>query len=641
MEIAQIASRMGLPEERVAQIMTMVRTQGMPEAQMAPMMRMATERGLAPREIAEVMCSLGLPATSVVHVLRAEGLVDDAEARALLRDFDPATAHAAEREARAAEHAAKDTERVAKGAERTAKDAGRAAKDAEHALAWRAFAKKAGIIVFWLAVWELLDHVVDNRLILAGPIRTAEALVEQVAQPDFLLICAASFGRISLGFLLAFVVGFALALLCYKVRLARDFLDPIISLLKTIPMASFVILLLIWVGTQALTVYLAFLIVVPIIYTNVLTGFESADVRMLEMARVYRLSRWRTFWYVYRPAFMPFLYSSCKLSLGMSWKAGIMAELLAVPALSIGKEMYAARTFLDTPDLLAWTVVVMVLSLAFEKAFLWVLRLLQRPMGGFLGAKGAGAGGAAGVGKAQVAGSTQERQVAGAAGAADAGAGGALLSANAGEALAFDCVSKAFGSNQVLDACSLFVEAGATCCLMAPSGSGKTTLFRVMLGLESQDSGQVSGVEAGRVSMMFQEDRLCETLTPVENVALVCPKATRRQDVRALLAEVLPESCLDQPVMELSGGMRRRVALVRAVAFPGSLMVLDEPFTGLDAATRQRVIGFIVRHKGARTLVVATHGEGDAALLGCEPVTLASLNSGSISADDISKGATL
>ena len=185
-------------------------------------------------------------------------------------------------------------------------------------------------------------------------------------------------------------VGFLVALAACRVRLVRDFVDPIMSLLRTIPVVSFIIMLLIWVGNQALTVFLAFFIVLPIIYTNMVTGFESVDRQMLEMARVYGLSRWRTFLYVYRPAFMPFLMSSAKLSLGMSWKSGIMAEVLATPKPSIGKEMSTARTFLDTPDLFAWTVVVMVLSAVFEKLFMEVLKLANRPLGGLIGKKGRG-----------------------------------------------------------------------------------------------------------------------------------------------------------------------------------------------------------------------------------------------------------
>lgn len=359
MQISAIAAKIGLPEERVAQIAQMIKSQGLADSQMGPMMRTATEKGVEPREILDMLTSLGVPQGQVVRVMSSQGLIDDTEAQRLIDE-----------ERRAAE--------------------ARAAADKQSGA--RRFARKAGIIAFWLAIWQLLDVIIDNRLVLAGPIRVAQALVEQIGQPDFWVICGASFGRIALGFLLSFVVGFLLALMSCRHRLFRDFVDPIISLLRTIPVASFIILLLIWVGNQALTVFLAFFIVLPLIYTNMVTGFESVDRQMLEMARVYGLSRWRTFLYIYRPAFMPFLMSSTKISLGMTWKSGIMAEVLATPKPSIGKEMATARTFLDTPDLLAWTVVVMVLSFLFEKAFMELLKRANRPLGGFIGSDGGEAG---------------------------------------------------------------------------------------------------------------------------------------------------------------------------------------------------------------------------------------------------------
>lgn len=104
-------------------------------------------------------------------------------------------------------------------------------------------------------------------------------------------------------------------------------------------MVSFVIMLLICVCNQALTIYLSFLIVLPLIYTNTLAGFLNVDPEMLEMAETFRLSRWKKFLYIYRPSFMPFLISSCRVALGMSWKSGIMAEVLATPKPSIGREM--------------------------------------------------------------------------------------------------------------------------------------------------------------------------------------------------------------------------------------------------------------------------------------------------------------
>lgn len=217
------------------------------------------------------------------------------------------------------------------------------------------------------------------------------------------------------------------------------------------------------------------------------------------------------------------------------------------------------------------------------------------------------------------------------AGAALFGAADSLASGAALPDVEFDHVCKAYGANEVLRRATFTLPGGGVRCLMAPSGSGKTTLFRVLLGLEHADSGEIRGISPGRISMMFQEDRLCDTLTPVENVALVLSAETRRADVAALLAEILPTDCLGQPAMELSGGMRRRVSLARAVAFPSDLIVLDEPFTGLDQATKEKVIAFVLRHRAGRTLLVATHGEDDARLLGAERVNLADVQDGGVS----------
>lgn len=357
MQFAAIAAKIGMPEEKVAMMAQMIRQNGMADSQMGFMMQTATSKGVTCEEIMSMLTSMGVQKSQIVRVMQTQGLMEEDEAVRIL-----------------------EAERV-EAERRAAADKTQARKD---------WLKKAAIIVFWLVVWELLDHIVDNRLVLAGPIRTVQALCEQVVMPDFWLIVGASFGRIVLGFLLSFVVGFLLALISCRVRLFRDFVEPLISLLRTIPVASFIILLLIWVGNQALTVFLAFFIVLPLIYTNMVTGFESVDKQMLEMAHVYGLSKWRTFLYVYRPAFMPFLLSSTKISLGMTWKSGIMAEVLATPKPSIGREMATARTFLDTPDLLAWTVVVMVASVLFEKLFMALLHRANRPLGGLIGQKGEG-----------------------------------------------------------------------------------------------------------------------------------------------------------------------------------------------------------------------------------------------------------
>lgn len=241
--------------------------------------------------------------------------------------------------------------------------------------------RKALIILFWLVVWEVVDRILNNGLVLSGPIDTIVALYNQVQQSDFWLTCGVSFGKIVVGFLMSFVIGFLLAFLAHRVQFIKELLAPIMSLLKTVPMVSFVIMLLIWVGNQALTIYLSFLIVLPLIYTNTLAGLESVDPQMLEMAKIYHLSWWKKFWYIERPAFMPYVISSAKVSIGMSWKSGIMAEVIGTPRPSIGRELYQAKSFLQTADLFAWTVVVIILSLIFEVIFMALIKQLNRPMG--------------------------------------------------------------------------------------------------------------------------------------------------------------------------------------------------------------------------------------------------------------------
>ncbi len=181
---------------------------------------------------------------------------------------------------------------------------------------------------------------------------------------------------------------------------------------------------------------------------------------------------------------------------------------------------------------------------------------------------------------------------------------------------------KSFGDKQVLQNVNLDFEDHEIYCLMAPSGMGKTTLLRIMMGLETYDSGTITGIQKGSVGVMFQEDRLLDYLTPVENISLVCPKTTLRSTLEQSLAEILPEDSLKQPVSELSGGMKRRVALARTMWYPSSLLLMDEPFTGLDEETKKTVINYLLGLRKGRTLIVSTHDPDDVGLLGAQVIRL-------------------
>ncbi|MCL2004119.1 MAG: ATP-binding cassette domain-containing protein [Oscillospiraceae bacterium] len=177
-------------------------------------------------------------------------------------------------------------------------------------------------------------------------------------------------------------------------------------------------------------------------------------------------------------------------------------------------------------------------------------------------------------------------------------------------------ISKAFGEKRVLENLSHTFAGGKVHGVMGPSGCGKTTLLNLLLGLLPPDAGMVGGVNPGALSAVFQEDRLCERLSAGANVRLAAPRLRDKDALRELFEEIGLPGAEKTPVYELSGGMKRRVALLRALVAPSELLVMDEPFTGLDAAMKEAAAACILRRLRGRTVIMATHGEGDAALLG-------------------------
>ena len=181
---------------------------------------------------------------------------------------------------------------------------------------------------------------------------------------------------------------------------------------------------------------------------------------------------------------------------------------------------------------------------------------------------------------------------------------------------------KSFDDNEILKNVNITLEDSSIYCLMGASGIGKTTLLRILMGLERADSGCISGIDTKNISCMFQEDRLIPDLSAIDNVRIVLRRKNNRAEVRNNLLSILPDDSLDLPVSSLSGGMKRRVALARALSYPGKLIILDEPFTGLDKDTKLNVIDYILKMRNNRTLIIATHGTDDADLLGAKIIKL-------------------
>lgn len=182
-------------------------------------------------------------------------------------------------------------------------------------------------------------------------------------------------------------------------------------------------------------------------------------------------------------------------------------------------------------------------------------------------------------------------------------------------------VSKSFGSKKVLQNLNLTIEPGKISCIMAPSGAGKTTLLRILMGLEEADSGCITGLEGKRFSAVFQEERLCEYMTAVENIRLVTPGLDAGSVVQEMDRFGLGDCCA-QPVSQLSGGMRRRVSILRALLAAYDVLCLDEPFKGLDDARKEQTLAYVKQKAAGRTVLFVTHDEKEALALGAEVILL-------------------
>ena len=235
---------------------------------------------------------------------------------------------------------------------------------------------------FWLAVWQCTAMAVGQEVFLVSPVQALRTLLQLLPQAEFWQRVGFSSGRILLGFGLGVAVSVFLAAAAQAWHAAEVLLAPVLQLVKATPVASFIILALVWVRGTSLSVLISFLMVLPVLYGAVRTGIRSADPQLLEMAKVFRLPFARRLRAVWLPAVLPAFRQGCSVALGICWKSGVAAEVIGLPNGSIGDALYRAKITLSTGELFAWTFVIILLSAGFEKLFLLLLDRVTRAVTG-------------------------------------------------------------------------------------------------------------------------------------------------------------------------------------------------------------------------------------------------------------------
>ena len=413
----------------------------------------------------------------------------------------------------------------------------------------RAAFRRIAPVIAWIGIWQAASLAIRNDLLLPGPSLVLASLGRLALDPSFWQAVANSTSRIMAGVAAGYACAAALAAAAGASGMVRALAEPPLTAIKGTPIACAVVLLLIWFGAEHVSSVAVFLLVLPGIYFPILAALDAPDSSLSELFASYGAGRATRLLACTWPRVLEHLAGASRSVLGMSWKAGVAAELIGTPLATIGERIYQAKVLLETDELLAWTIAVVALSWAVERILVALLDASWPATAALAAAHASGPRDGGGRGRASAA------------------------------------------------------PSSATC-VCGPSGAGKTTWLRREAGLGSK----------GPVAWVFQETRLVEELSALQNATLLAG-ARAGDAAREILVDLGLGDRMERAVSTLSGGERRRVELVRALAAPCGLLALDEPFTGLDAEARGLAIECIARHLDGRELLVAVHDPSDVRLL--------------------------
>ncbi len=232
--------------------------------------------------------------------------------------------------------------------------------------------------LFWLGVWQLLATAVGQELLLPTPWQVAKVWGTLAATTTFWQACLHSLLRIAAGYVLGVVAGIVLGVLCVYLPVADLLLSPVLRVVRAAPVASFIILALVWIQTDYLPIFIAFLMVLPLMFSATTAAIRGVDGKLLEMAKVFGLPRSKIVSKILLPAAAPAVMAQALTTLGLAWKSGVAAEVICLPRLALGKFLQNAKIYLETPEVFAWTGTIIILSLALERLLQFLAKKLSK-----------------------------------------------------------------------------------------------------------------------------------------------------------------------------------------------------------------------------------------------------------------------
>lgn len=462
---------------------------------------------------------------------------------------------------------------------------------------------KIAVIFFWLAVWEIISIIVGMELLVPSVLTVAITLADLVISPLFRQIAATTITRILVGFALGTILGSVLAVLTYMSKIVYAFFKPILSIIKATPIVSFIILALVWIKGGNIPSFISFLMVFPIVWGNVFEGIKQTDIKLLEMAKAYRIPKSRIFAKIYFHSVLPYLGAAATTSMGLAWKAGIAAEVIATPGFAIGTAIYDSKIYLETPELFAWSIVVIVISVILEKTVEYILGKITFGKESDDKVSDVNSDDIEFEGGEEY--KTTENK-----GIFEKGKDFPTQATGPGTGITIKDLTVAYGDKEIIKGFNAALPSKGCVGISGVSGIGKTTLLNVIAGLKEAKEGRIEAGDEDMpiVSYVFQEDRLIPWISTSENVRIVLGSEDNSDEILKTLG--LGEALNKYPT-QLSGGMRQRVNIARALAYDAPVYILDEPFKGLDEVLKTRIMDIFDKLKESRLVILVTHDRTD------------------------------
>lgn len=419
-------------------------------------------------------------------------------------------------------------------------------------------------VTFIAILWQYISYKIDYPAIFPTLSTLLVQLNDLIASTDFVLNVFSTVIRAILGFSIAFISAFIFSSISTFSVFWKTFFHPIIVITRSIPVISFVLLALLWFSPDKLPIFIAVLTMFPILYQNILTGLENTDIRWIEMAKVHQKSFLNIYFNIYIPASKTNIFDGISTSLGFGWRAIIIGEVLAQPIRGIGTSMKEAQAYINVSELIAWTVIAILVSYIFDL----ILKLLRKI--NF---------------KRSIYSQNSCKNIS--------------ISQNTyNKTINVRELSKSYNQKNIFSSYNYTFNAGLVYCLKSPSGKGKTTLLRILSKLDNEYAGEVLLQPNLKIGYAFQDFRLLPWLTVSENIRYVINKKQHSAEVsKNLICYLLQKMELTNEAnnypAELSGGQQQRVSLARTLAIEPDILILDEPLTGLDNELKIRIMEFL------------------------------------------------